>query len=85
MKTYDDFIAQVGDVPPFPQEIYGKVKFRVTAEKYIFPACFIVPFFIFAALFMSFHKAEQPSLDFLAESEEMLFAYDDSFYSLFDD
>jgi hypothetical protein len=87
MKTYDDFIAQVGGVPPLPQGIYGKVKFRVTTEKYVLPACFALPIFIFAGVFFSFFstdKTERQLLDFLEESEEVAFV-DYNFYSLFDD
>jgi hypothetical protein len=92
MNSYDEFISEMGDAPSFPQDVYGKVKFRVTVEKFVLPAALAVPVFIFAAVFasMSFLNRIQPespssaSIDFFAGTEDAIFSENNNFYALFD-
>jgi len=84
MKTFDDFITQIGnDVPPLPQDIYGKVRFRAVGQKYVLSALFTVPAFVLIGLLLLAPKSQEPLYDFFAQSEEEIFV-DESFYSLLD-
>jgi len=87
MKTFDDFINQIGsDVPPLPQGIYEKARFRAIGEKYALPVLFTVPAFVLASILFLAPKPiweEETSYDFFAQSEEVIFT-DEGFYSLFD-
>jgi hypothetical protein len=84
MKNFDDFIAQIGNnLPPLPDDVYGKVRFRIVGEKYVLPAFFTVPAFILAGVLLLAPKPQEPLDDFFTQSEDVLFI-DDSFYSLLD-
>jgi len=84
MKNFDDFITQIGsDLPPLPQEVYGKVRLRIVGERYVLPALFTVPVLILAGVFLLAPKPQTPIYDFLSQTEEVFFI-DEEFYSLLD-
>jgi len=84
MNNYDDFISQVGAVSQIPQNAYPKIKFRIAAQKIVLPATFAIPLFcIFAAVFLLYNAPDEQDYDLTANTEEILFAQTDNFYSLF--
>jgi len=85
MKNFDDFIAEIGsNLPPLPQDVYGKVRLRVVGEKCVLPALLTVPAFVLAGILLLAPKPQEPLYDnIFASTEEMLFI-DEEFYSLLD-
>jgi hypothetical protein len=83
-KTYDSFISQLDEAPSFPQDVYGKMMFRVNVEKFALSAFFLLPLIVVLAGFLSFSTKTdyQSPLDFMMETEEVIFSF--NFYSLFD-
>ncbi len=85
MKNYDEFISQVSIVPDFPQNIYGKVRFRVAVDKIKLPAATAFLFLMFAGIISFSTNIDKQPLDWNFASEEIIFANNMSYYSLFDE
>jgi len=84
MNSYDDFILQVASTPDFPQNIYGKVRFRIVVEKIKIPAASAFLFLVFAGIFMFPADSHKQPLDWKLSSEEIIFANNMDYYSLFE-
>jgi len=84
MKNYDDFISELKSVPDIPQNIYGKVRFRVGVEKMAFNAVAVFLFLIaFVGISTIFPKAENEPLEWTCGTEEIIFTQN-NFCALFD-
>jgi len=84
VSNYDEFISQLGVVSDFPQNIYGKVRFRVVAEKIAAPVATAFLFVVFTGIFLFSPNSDKQPLEWTFASEEIVFAQNNSFYSLFD-
>lgn len=85
MNNYDNFILQLGDVPDFPKNIYGKVRFRIVAEKMRVPAAAALLCFIFAGIVLFSTSVDNQAFDWDLGADEMVFSQDNNYYALFDD
>jgi len=84
MNNYEDFISELKSVPDFPQNIYGKVRFRAAVERIALPAATAFLFLVFAVILSFSLNSDKQPLEWTFATEEIVFAQNLSFYSLFD-
>jgi hypothetical protein len=85
VNNYDDFISQISEISDFPQDVYGKVRFRIVAKKITLPAATAFLFLLFAGIVSFSMNQHKQQLDWNFSAEEMIFAHNNNFYALFDD
>jgi hypothetical protein len=86
MNNYDEFISQLGCVSTFPKDAYRKVRFRIITEKVAFPASLTLFILcVFTGIILFNNKHYEQDFDITEDTELLIVAQNDNFYSIFDD
>jgi hypothetical protein len=86
MNNYNEFISQVGCVSTFPKNVYRKVRFRIITERVAFPASLaLLILSVFTGIILFNDKNYEQDFDIAEDTEWLIFAQSDNFYSIFDD